>query len=55
MGTRLSDCAQNYLSEVALSGKPRSLESAQRAMDRLLSILGDLPLAELRAQHVSKR
>ena len=54
MGTRLSDCAQNYLSEVALSGKPRSLESAQRAMDRLLSILGDIPLTELRPQHVRR-
>ena len=54
MGTRLSDCVQNYLAEVALSGKPRSLDTARRSLDRVLSILGDLPLDELSPSHIRR-
>ena len=54
MGIRLTDCAQNYLAEVSLSGKARSLDTARRALDRIVLILGKVPLADLQPAHVRR-
>lgn len=60
MGTRLTECVRlstcfsDYTAEVALTGKPRSLDAARRSLDRVLSILGDIPVEELSPAHIRK-